>query len=157
MPTSRVGNKPFAVGYSLIELLVAVSILATLAAVATPRLERAVARVNFETSAQRLTTLMRGAHRAAVASQTDRVVKFDLNEKRFCDAGCATSIKFEPDVALTIVAADRELQGSAQGAIRFYADGSTSGGQVIVTRAGRRIVLDINWLTGRVQRYADKS
>jgi len=51
---------------------------------------------------------------------------------------------------LELVAAEEEMQGEQVGAIRFYPDGSSSGGRVILKRGDGGYQVGVNWLTGRI-------
>jgi general secretion pathway protein H len=53
-------------------------------------------------------------------------------------------------VRLGLFTAEAELSGEGLGSIRFYPDGSSTGGRVSLEAAGKRRLVDVNWLTGAV-------
>ena len=40
--------------------------------------------------------------------------------------------------------------GGARGGIRFFPDGSSTGGRVTLSHGSRQYFVDVDWLTGRV-------
>ena len=46
--------------------------------------------------------------------------------------------------------ANRERLSDHEGAIRFYPDGSSSGGRISLRHGARATVIDVNWLTGKI-------
>jgi general secretion pathway protein H len=42
------------------------------------------------------------------------------------------------------------LQDEAAGSIRFFPDGSSTGGRVMIAAGNEKLSVDVNWLTGRV-------
>ena len=51
---------------------------------------------------------------------------------------------------LKLYTAQSEIVDDRRGAIRFYPDGSSTGGRVTVAAGERRLLVDVDWLTGRV-------
>ena len=46
--------------------------------------------------------------------------------------------------------AQSEIVDDKHGAIRFYPDGSSTGGRVTLASGERKFLVDVDWLTGRV-------
>ena len=42
------------------------------------------------------------------------------------------------------------MSSDKRGAIRFYPDGSSTGGRITVSSGERKFLVDVDWLTGRV-------
>ncbi len=54
------------------------------------------------------------------------------------------------NLGLQLLTGTAELIDDGSGRIRFYPDGTSTGGRVTVTDAGRDYNVRIDWLTGRV-------
>jgi general secretion pathway protein H len=52
---------------------------------------------------------------------------------------------------LTVVTAQEELSGDGVASIRFYPDGSSTGGRIKLEKNGTNWQIDINWLTGQIE------
>jgi general secretion pathway protein H len=56
-----------------------------------------------------------------------------------------------PDnMAISLVTARSELDTDRVGKIRFFPDGTSTGGRITLARGERKYGVDINWLTGQV-------
>jgi general secretion pathway protein H len=54
------------------------------------------------------------------------------------------------DLHLQLLTAESEIVNEDRGAIRFFADGGSTGGRVTLSAGERAYVVDVSWLTGRV-------
>ena len=82
----------------------------------------------------------------------DREVAFtlDVAAHRFTvDDGRATR-SLDEALDITLETARSELGGETVGAIRFFPDGSSTGGRVTLALGERDYHIDVDWLTGRV-------
>ena len=53
-------------------------------------------------------------------------------------------------IHLKLLTAKRERSGVSRGAIRFFPDGSSTGGRVTLAHDNLSYLVDVDWLTGRV-------
>ena len=60
------------------------------------------------------------------------------------------SISLPARLDLKLYTAQSEIVDDRRGAIRFYPDGSSTGGRVTVASGERKLLVDVDWLTGRV-------
>jgi general secretion pathway protein H len=51
---------------------------------------------------------------------------------------------------LKLLTAQTEVESDHRGSIRFYPDGSSTGGRITVSSGERQYLVDVDWLTGRV-------
>ena len=54
------------------------------------------------------------------------------------------------ELDLKVYTAQTEVSSESKAAIRFYPDGSSTGGRITVASGERKYVVDVDWLTGRV-------
>jgi general secretion pathway protein H len=54
------------------------------------------------------------------------------------------------DLDLTVETAQTEINGEGKAGIRFFPDGSSSGGRVEIKSGERKRYVDVNWLTGQI-------
>ena len=82
-----------------------------------------------------------------------------LLDKGFCGAqasgvnygGVRRQGELDDALALGATVAREEQPGPGLAAIRFFADGSSTGGRVVVRRGDAAWRVDVNWLTGAVR------
>ena len=142
-------------GFTLIELLVVLAMLAVLLAVVPPLLPNAVENAKVRSARRELISGLRFARSNAVISQRD--VTFNLNVKggAMTIAGQELDLNLPDKVKLTLITAQQEQSSEYEGAIRFYPDGSSTGGQISLRQGEHVSYIDVNWLTGQITSAAE--
>lgn len=136
-------------GYTLLELLVVLTVMGLVLAsvpmiVATARPGPA-ARV----AAEELAAALRLARGEAIGRYAPATVLLDVERRIYRDADGKERALAE-DLDLKFVTARSELVGTEAGQIRFYPDGSATGGRITITDGGRSYIVNVDWLTGSV-------
>lgn len=131
-------------GFSLIETLVVLSIMALVsAAVLAAKPKTTAARVNAE--ARAITASLQLARSRARARNAEIVVGVDTQNGRLGGVDAMRQLPEGMEVSLTVAATERH---GAVGGVRFYPDGRSSGGEILLTYRGRRERIVVNWFTG---------
>jgi len=147
---ARRGRAPLAAddGFTLLELLLVLGILALVGYFAMPLLNRPAGDAALLATAQRLANDMRVARAAAIRDNTEHTMTIDLANRRFWVDGLTGATAIPSGIAVDFVTIRAEQLSGRQGRLRFFVDGSATGGNVIL-KAGRRIVtIDLDWMTG---------
>lgn len=138
-------------GFSLIELLVVLVLIALVFAVVPFTTPRALEQAELEGAARSLALTLREARGRAVSTQREVAVVIDLSRRQYGIENSGSSAGLPGTAAVAFVTAREELQGAGVAAVRFYPDGGASGGRVTLTALQRSYAVDIDWLTGRVR------
>ena len=140
-------------GVTLLELLVVMLLISLVVVLVPPAFHGVIARSALERVAREVTATLRYARAQAIATQTDTSVMVDLASRHYAIPD--TDVRGALPVALEVklITATREVVTSSQAAIRFFGHGGATGGQLMLSLAAREIVIDIDWLTGRVRLY----
>lgn len=136
-------------GFTLVELLVVMAIAGLMLAVTPPLISAALPGVELKASARRTAGALRLTRERAISSGRDQAWQIDIETHRY-RIGEDRQGRLPDGLELRLVAAEREMRDDSQGGIRFYPDGSSSGGRVILARDGRGYQVGVNWLTGRI-------
>lgn len=139
-------------GFTLLETLVVLAILAMAMAVVVPAVTRGLG-TSLNDVARDMHTGLRKARSDAINLQRSTLFVLDLDEYTFRaggDAFRAVPRNFELHAR---TAAREMLEGRA--GIRFYPDGSSSGGRVGVSEGEAFVWLEVDWLTGRTRRVEE--
>ena len=139
-----------AAGFTLLELLVVLVIAVAIAGVALPRFAGVMETVELKRAARELASALREARSQAIAQRRDVALVLDVERRMFETNGGRRPRALPPRLDLRLVAAESEVVSEAVGAIRFFTDGSSTGGRITVSAGSRAYVIDVNWLTGRV-------
>ena len=140
-------------GFTLLEILLVLLIFAIGASLTLPALVRP-AGTELRTATGTLVAGLRRARDAAVSGQRASTLSIDLDARRFTISGEARAQRLPEHVQLSLFTAQSELDGVARGRIRFFPDGSSTGGRVTLQSGERRYHVDVDWFTGQVRAHA---
>jgi general secretion pathway protein H len=134
-------------GFTLVELLVVMGIMGlVLATVLSAKPKTAATRVAV--AARAVAATLQLARAQAMASNAEAVVRIDTQKRQF---GLAKSMHALPrGMTVAMTAAETERIGNS-GGMRFYPDGQSSGGEIVLMLDGRASRIAVNWLTGEPQ------
>lgn len=135
---------------TLVEMLAALAIIAISIALLSPLADAYNRAGGVRRDAAEIAAALNGARADALAGGLIIDIEIDVSERKFGLAGAARfSINEDTQVQFT---GARELYLSdSRGVVRFYPDGSSSGGQIVLTGAREIDVIDIDWLNGSTQ------
>lgn len=154
-PTSATGNNRPATprqgrGFTLIELLVTLVIITLIAAVTLPSLHRSPA-ADLKSGAQTVAAALRQTRIDAMSSGRTLALLVDTQAHTLQTEHREQTRQLADDIALVLATAEQEMLGPDRGGIRFWPDGSATGGRVTLTKEQLSIRVDVAWLTGRVR------
>jgi general secretion pathway protein H len=93
---------------------------------------------------------LRDARGTAIATQESAAMTLDLERRTFEVTGGHRVRALPERLELKLYTAQSEIVDGKRGAIRFYPDGTSTGGRITVASGERRFLVDVDWLTGRV-------
>jgi general secretion pathway protein H len=139
-----------AAGFTLVELVVAISVAALLLATAPAALDRLYDSMAYRATVRDVLSELKRARNQA--RQSGEAVAFfvDLQARQFgIDGEAGRSLPAQLEVHAQV--AGRELGADGRAAIRFYPDGGATGGSILIERDnGEGVRLRVDWLLGRV-------
>jgi general secretion pathway protein H len=135
-------------GYSLIELLTVLAILALLTAVTGFFLKGRGKPLALRSAALDLASCLRLTRAHAIAEHKERVVTIDLDKKRYACSG--KSGLFPKEARLLFQTAASEYVRDETARLRFFADGGATGGHVFMEENGQIWAVRVNWLSGTI-------
>jgi general secretion pathway protein H len=128
----------------LVELLVVMGIMGLiLAGVLAAKPKTAATRVAV--AAREVAATLQLARTQAMASNAETVVRIDVERRQFGVAGSMHALPRGMTVAMTVAETERIADS---GGMRFYPDGQSSGGEIVLMLEGRASRIAVNWLTG---------
>jgi general secretion pathway protein H len=137
-------------GFTLIELLAVLFIGALVYALLLGVPMRGTSTSDLKSSARTLASGLRQAQSTAMATRRDATLTLDLESREFAVTGAEGMRALPKDLELKLYTAQTEAVSERKGAIRFYPDGSSTGGRITVAAGERKYEVDVDWLTGRV-------
>lgn len=138
-------------GFTLIELLVVLVVMVIAGAVIAPNITSGQDTTKLQSAARSVASALRYARGQALITQSEAIFTVNLETNQYRVSGREKTYQIPDNIDVTLVTAQSELSGQGEGRIRFYPDGSSSGGRVTLEIAGNKKLVDINWLTGQVE------
>lgn len=136
-------------GNTLLELLVVLTIVGLLLAVATPRLSDTVNAARLRTTAHTVATSLRDTRTAALNQAASAKLSINLDGRRYTVAGKTVTL---PSAQTIAYQATTQITESPQNIaeLEFLPDGSSNGGTITLAQGRSRVRILVDWLTGRV-------
>lgn len=136
-------------GYTLFEVLVVLAIIGLVLA-AVPMISGRRSGPEVRAAAIEIASSMREARSEAITRFRPVAFQLDVDARtyRVGDGGSAQPLPRTLELAL--YTARSELASETAGGIRFFPDGSATGGRITVSEDGQRYVVSVDWLTGAV-------
>jgi general secretion pathway protein H len=147
------GPRPstLAPGFTLLELLVVLALATLLLALAPPLITSALPGVELKAAARRVTSGLRLAREEAIRSGRDRAFLIDVEERLIEVEGGYRSTSLPQDLDVKLEAAEQEMISDQAGGVRFFPDGSSTGGRIVLSDGKRGYQIGVQWLTGRIR------
>jgi general secretion pathway protein H len=138
----------YCAGFTLIELLVVVALMALATGIALPLLNgKPTDYLRLRAAVYDLTGAIRVTRAAAILHDTQAVLIVDVNHHTFTSPALPPH-SFAAEIAAQLQVAGPERLSPSRGGIRFYPDGTSTGGDVRLSLNGRESRICVNWLTG---------
>ena len=134
-------------GFTLVEMLVVLAIMALVAAIAAPGLVSHYRTKSLETVAGEITMRLRLSRTSAIATARPRQIVVDLGS-RLIRFGERDSLALPDDVKVTVITGQETVVADRQTVLTFLPDGSASGMDIALEQKGRTARIAVNWLTG---------
>jgi len=132
------------------EVLVALVIGVLLVALTPPLLSGMSGATELRGAARQLAAGLRNARNEAVTRQQEAALLLDLAGRRFAVSGDAREVALPNSVELRLYTAQSEVLDREKGYIRFFPDGSSTGGAITVSGPKLAYRVNVDWLTGAI-------
>lgn len=139
-------------GFTLLEILVVLVILAIIAGYAGSRMVAGTEQASLNAASTALAADLRRARSQAIVHNAPAAVRVDVAGRSFGIPG-TRPYKVPDGLTVTLFTAVTDQTTTNAGEIRFFPDGSSTGGEVTFAGGRAREYVQIDWLTGRVTVY----
>jgi len=143
-------GRPQCRGFTLLELLLVLLLLGLMYGLAGPMLGSGSVGLEMKGAARQLAAGLRKARSIAITERREAALTIDVDARTFLVTGDPKTYSLPQRLDLGLFTAQSELVQEKTGNIRFFADGSSTGGRVTISAAEAKQTVDVDWMTGRV-------
>lgn len=136
-------------GFTLLELLVVMVLVVGLFGLVGGSLRRSVEAAELRNEVRDIIAGLRHTRGQAIVTRQEQVFLVDADALTWQAAGRAPE-KLPEGLDITLNTARSELTGENAGGIRFYPDGSSTGGSILLSVGDRKWYITVGWLTGEI-------
>jgi general secretion pathway protein H len=138
-------------GFTLLEMVCVLAIIALLAGVLMPFIPRETSRSRLEAYALQAATLLKQDRNAAISRNISVATLVDPGARAIRSGVSPASLRIPDDVHFEAVLPQTCQRQAALSTIRFFANGTSCGGTIALTRFNAGYEIRVNWLTGRIE------
>jgi general secretion pathway protein H len=144
-------NEAGQTGFSLLEMVCAMALIAILAAVLLPIAPRQTSRARLQAYALETATLLKSDRNAAIRVGADVSTLVDAPSRAIRSGATSQTIRIPDDVRFDALLPRTCQQRAVLSTISFFADGMSCGGAITLARLDMAYEIRVNWLTGRIE------
>jgi general secretion pathway protein H len=141
-------------GFTLLEMLVVVGILALTISLGAPLLSRPSDNLRLQTAANDIIGALRLTRASAITRNDVLTFLIDI-EKRTFESPATPRRSFPSEIETELKVAQLEQTTKSIGVFRFYPDGSSTGGDLVLNLHGKKVRVCVNWITGEARQADD--
>lgn len=149
-PPSRNSLSPAQGGFTLLEMIFVLVIMAMMAGLLGGSIVGRLDSVRVSTAARDLTAALRHTRSQAILLRKEQFLEVDLDKRSYLAPG-RTAVVLPEQLQLKLLTASVEASSEKQGRIRFFPDGGSTGGRVTLIAGEREWKVSVSWLTGEIE------
>lgn len=142
-------------GFTLVEMLAVLTLIALVAGVAAGLIGSNLGSAKTRAAVRDLTAALRQTRGLAIVNGEARSLEIDVDARTYQVPG-KSAVQLPEELSMKLLTAATEQTGDSKGLIRFFPDGSSSGGRITLKRDDHEWRVEIAWLTGEVRIEEDR-
>lgn len=137
-------------GFTLIELMAVILLLAIAMTIVSMSFSKSLQSARIRAASRDLVAALRYTRGQAIVKGKSQALVLDLDNNSYTAPG-KKAVSLPKGMVLRLTTAQTEQTGANRGGIRFFADGSSTGGHIAVLQGQREWRINVAWLTGDIE------
>jgi general secretion pathway protein H len=146
LPVARVRRSR---GFTLLEMLAVILLIGIAAAAVSVSVSQGLAAARVRAASGELAAALRATRAQAIVQGRQQIFELDTHDGTYHGADGRT-VRLPKGMQLSITSAKEDQPNAHTGRIRFFPDGSSTGGHIVMKRGTRQWRVDVAWLTGAI-------
>ena len=130
-------------------------LITLLFAVVGVSVSRSVGGAEIRNAEREIVAGLRHTRGQAIINREQEIFSVDANNRTWKAAGRA-AVPLPDGLEITLNTGRSELTGEGAGGIRFFPDGASTGGSIVLTAQEREWHIAVAWLTGEISRDRER-
>ena len=136
-------------GFTLVEMLVVLSLVALLLVISLPYSTSSGEARKLDATSQIIAAKLRETQISSLSSNRERSLTVDIKKGLLIQTNPDKTFELPEGIGMSIITSNNEIMKDA-GAFRFFPDGGSTGGKIILSKGENRREIVISWLTGGI-------
>ncbi|TCI07477.1 type II secretion system protein GspH [Dyella soli] len=136
-------------GFTLLEMLAVILLIGIAAAAVAVSVTQGLASARVRAASGELAAALRATRTQAIVHEDERSFDVDTRANTYRASG-GEPVRLPAGMRIGITSAKEDQVNVTTGRIRFFADGSSTGGHITLQRERRQWRVNVSWLTGAV-------
>lgn len=137
-------------GFTLLELIIVLLISVLGFAVVGSNISSGNQSTRLQAAARDIASALRYAHGQALMTRQPVSVAVNLGDNSYRISNRDKIFHLNSEIDISLVVAEEEFAEGEEGSIRFFGDGSSTGGRITLEWGAQLRRIDVNWITGEV-------
>ncbi len=137
-------------GFTLLEMLAVILLIGIAVAAVSVSVTQGLASARINAAAAELAAALRATRAQAIVRGKDQNFDLDTRTDSYLDAR-QRDVRLPKGMRVSITSAKEDRPNDHTGRIRFFPDGSSTGGRITLQSGKRQWHVNVSWLTGEVR------
>lgn len=143
-------------GFTLLEILVVMVMIVVIMGFFSSSMMKSLDKARIRAVSKDLVSAMRYTRGQAVVKHEQKTITFNVKDKTY-KAPRKKMVQIPEEMEVYVYTAESDIANDSTGSIRFFSDGSSTGGWIKLIHGNKIWKINVNWLTGEISKVEGSS